>query len=1325
MRIYIFLFLVVLSVRLSSQQELMKAPYTVIGSEPEWVKEMYQEKPNVQLVDQLYKEYYKHESFRKSIHTQNYKHWRREVEQYLTSDGTVFIPDVKQINESQAKVLSKKETANRSESSWSLIGPNKTLSINDNQVAVSWQGNVYSIDQSVSDPNVLYVGAEAGGVFKSSDKGLNWTNASFNSTMRSMTTVKIHPQNPDIVYAGNGQNLYKTTNGGDDWSIMLAQNGLGANDILIKPTDPEVVFVASVNGLYRSEDGGENWSQLLSSRIWDIEYKPDNAETIYVLRSNDQQIRTELWKSTNGGDDFELKDNGWYSSDNPDRSNGGARMTVTPADPNRIYTILIGQSKPGDSGYIGVYRSDDAGESWVLTDPPIGGPYDNTHYNLATITNTNTYQQGYYNLGIAASHENADHFLVGCLNLWRSTDAGASFQPLGGYQGSVSWIHPDQQEIEINGGDYWLVNDGGINYSTDMFETHESRVNGMYSSDFWGFGSGWNEDLVVGGRYHNGNTAYRPSFEDGQFMRLGGAEAATGYVQPGGESIAFFSDIAAKKIPFALDAQVENRANPSMFPSESFYAAHYSELEFDANCYGHIYIGRANKLYKSEDNGGSFIEIGSFGQEDQPIMQFEVNRTDNQVIYAYQRTSFYGATLWFTDNGGETWTQRIFPQGVSSMRAGALANHATNPGTLWVAFAHQNNDGNKLFRTDDYGQSWTNVTDNILDGESISAIIHHIGTEDDLYIGTNFSVYRMSGGVTELCSNGLPARVSVNRFAPFYRDNKLRVATYGNGVWEMNFVEQGQTLLQATVDKLSSNCSRDTFYFDDYSVLNHDEMTTWEWRFSSEPEFVSDKNSRTPKVVFGAIGSYDVSMTVTTEDGPIEFTKSNMITIDQDLCRPDGLPGNAFSSNGSGVDYIQLGNIGKTLESFTITAWIKPNGSQPDYSGIVFNDDASTGINMIPGNKLGFHYQDQGSAAWAWDSGLAPNQNEWNFVAMVANDEGVRIYLNDDSSLRPLNLEPTTLGTMKIGSYKGWGSRNFNGEIDEVCIWGRALTEEEIRNQRHITKTEGQQGLLHYYQFNESDGLALDKISSIHGTFNGLSQRVPSDAPVGSGYAETRYVDDTNRIDISSWSEELNLKLEAAGPLGEAMTISQINLSPSNQSIDNLFPQTRYWIINGFNNTNINRIIIEGEGLEPYFEDRAEEILIYNRPSNSGLETEWVERGTASSANAATDIIDFSLGVLPGSQVVLSKALISSAGEVNELASQIFPNPVNDILNIEAKESNITFYLYDSKGQQILEKNLSTMSAQIKVSDDIQSGLYHYVIIGAKKMKTGKLIIQK
>jgi len=425
-----------------------------------------------------------------------------------------------------------------------------------------------TIDQSRSNPNVVYVGSEAGGVFKSVDKGMNWTMISGGTTMRTIRSIKVAPQNSELVYAGDGNAIYRTTDGGNSWTVVHVEDNLALNDLAISTVDENVVLAGGGRGLLRSTDGGETWNKILDRTVWDIEFKTDDPSVVFAIRSNDAEVRQEFWKSTDGGESFTIREAGWYASDDPDRINGGGRMTVTAADGNRLYVILVGASKPGDHGFIGVYTSYDAGETWVLNNPPVGGPYTDDHPNLATLSNTNTLQQGYYNLGIAASDEDPDVLLVGCLNLWRSTDGGTSFTVLGGYRGDVSWIHPDQQEIEINGNDMWVANDGGINYSNDYFATHSSRKKGLNASDFWGLGSAWNEDLIVGGRYHNGNTAHRPAFGKGNYLRLGGGEASTGYVQPGGKSVAYFSDISAKIIPQSMGEAVQDVAQLSLYPNE-------------------------------------------------------------------------------------------------------------------------------------------------------------------------------------------------------------------------------------------------------------------------------------------------------------------------------------------------------------------------------------------------------------------------------------------------------------------------------------------------------------------------------------------------------------------------------------------------------------------------------------------------------------------------------------------------------------------------------------------------------------------------------------
>lgn len=1300
-----------------SSHDYLKTPASPSADSPAWAQEMYKPAPNVLKVDALYKSYYEAQPFEKNIHTQNYKHWRPLVESYLQEDGSLLLPTLADRAKVFRQVTKNKATATRSGNGWKAMGPFDTYTTGTGQVEVSWQANSYTIDQSLSHPTIVYVGTEAGGIFKSEDKGMNWYMVSQSTLIRTVRTIKVHPTDPDIVYAGTGNAVYKTIDGGNSWTEVFSLGGLNANDLSIHPSTPDLIHLASNQGLYISTNGGVDWLEVLRDRVWDIERKPDDATVMYILKSNAQEVRSEVWKSTDSGFNFSERLEGWYAPTGSDRIDGGGRMTVTPADPDRIYVILVGQSKAGDNGYIGIYRSSDAGESWDLTDPPVGGPYTDDHPNLATLSNTNTLQQGYYNLGIASSHSNADELIIGCLNLWRSFDGGETYEVMGGYRGSLAWIHPDQQELEINGDDMWAVSDGGINYSTDLFETHESRKKGLNASDWWGFGSAWNEDLIVGGRYHNGNSAHRPAFGDGNFLRLGGGEAPTGYVQPGGQSVSYFSDISAKIIPQSLDGAVEDVASLSMFPLETYFASNYSELEFAPNCYSHMWLGRENRLYKSIDNGNTFEEVHAFGAADDPILHFEISRVDPQVMYLYQRTTFFGAVLWVTLDGGVSWTQKNFPS-AGSQRSGALMIHAQEPGTLWVSFAHQTNDGQKIFKTTDYGDSWENLSENILNGHQVTGLFHQAGTEN-LFLSTNFSIFMHDGTEWMACDQNLPNRFFANRMAPFYKDNKLRVASYGNGVWEMELPESGAPIAQPTVDKLSSDCSRDTFYFDDYSVVEHDSDIAWEWSFSPEPDYVSDSSARNPKVVFGEIGSYAVSLTVTNSKGTDTYIEDDMIAVQASSCNPDIYPGEAIFVRQSGDDFVQLPDMQLATTEFTLMAWVRPLSTQQEYAGIIFNDNGSYGLNFSTGNQLGFHHESAGSDAWAWNSGLVVEQNVWSHVAMVANAEGVTLYLNGVPAERPLDLGPAEFGTMKIGSYKGWNGRNMNAMIDEVSIWDRALTVEEVRSHRHITKSvDNAEGLHAYYQFNGGTSRILDRVGLNHGSMRGLSILIRSTAPVGGGTAAT-VAGTTGDLVAYSFNEQDALVM-AEIENGSMLTMTQINIPAQDNEVAYAFPEDSYWIANSYGAVAGSVMSFFDQEIGTSFETNPDGISLYERSANDS-ESPFEEKAVASFVMGTPSSISFDRAGSVDGQFVLSRNDVTTYVEPQSEALTVFPNPTSGALTIAGLDVAGELSVFDAKGNRVLFRTIK-LADKIQLVETLPAGAYSYLIDAGKKLYTGRIV---
>ena len=826
------------------------------GSEsgPSWIAMLQEEDPNVFLIDKAITSWYTEHPFEKTTYTQFYKKWRRVVDPFVNRDGKIRYPNEETMRHIQKSFSDKLDKASknqgRSKASWSSIGPFETINdaIDGDQVPVSWQTNIYSFDQSKSNPDVLFCGTEGSEIYKSIDRGLNWQPASRNLSMRAVLSVEIDPVNPLIVYAGDNNGLFKTLDGGENWVQVLTVSQMGVNDIAVHPTNPAIVLVAAGKGLWRSENGGSTWTKIYAEKCHDLELKPDNPDIAYLLMDDPTDQRCTFWRSADAGATFtHLGGNGWFDGADPDRTNAGARMAVTPADPDRIYAVLIGQAKAGDNGFIGVYQSQDGGDSWSLPNPPAGGPYSETHPNLAVISpfDGTGFHQGYYNLSIAASHTDADELLIGHLSLWRSINGGASYSRIGGYGGSLPWVHPDVQEIRCLNGDSWVCTDGGINFSDNFFSTHESRKNGITGSDYWGFGQGWNEDIVVGGRYHNGNSGWYETYPYGVHLRLGGAESPTGYVSPGGGRRAYFSDIGGKVLPEFIDKPSVSFP-VSKSPNELYFAAESSEQVWAPDCFNHYYLGQSNQLWKTEDGGSYFESIHTFDQIDGGnITQIVLSRSNPLIMFVAQRNvnTWSEGWVWRTIDGGANWTNLSLPTGYK--RRFLLTISGTDPDHVWLGYT-DGADGEKVFESTDGGNSWSNITSPLFDGEAPATLVHFIGSQGGLFLGTNKTVYYRKDFSSDwtLFHDGLPNQISCNILRLFYRDKKIRLGAYGKGMWETPLPDNFQTICQPTVDKLVAFCERDTFQFDDYSVLAH-ENASWVWSFPDgfPPKFFREEST--------------------------------------------------------------------------------------------------------------------------------------------------------------------------------------------------------------------------------------------------------------------------------------------------------------------------------------------------------------------------------------------------------------------------------------------------------------------------------------------------
>jgi photosystem II stability/assembly factor-like uncharacterized protein len=882
-----FLLLFLIATAVYSQSTKSNDSSQLYKDAPTWAKLMYSENPNVNTIDDLYITYFKTFSYEKSYHTQYYKRWRRAINPFLNGEG--YYDHAKKLELRSA--ISRLQTAQNNHQemgNWSSIGPFESYR-EGGTVLSGAQTNVYSISKCLAAPNVLYCGTESGEVYKTSNGGDTWTNASKTlvTTLApqavianaGISAIAVHPVNPDIVYAGSGSEVFKTTDGGISWTTVFDSNialfGYIENpaEININLNNPEIVVLAGKAGIHRTTNGGTSWTQVLANECFDIKAQPENPDTLYTVRRNTATNTHQFLKSTNGGITWIVQTIGWYNSTDANRSVVGARIAVSDADPLKVYAFLIGDSKTGDNGFIGVYRSDNAGVSWTNPMGYDGAPYTATHPNLLNSdTSATGFNQGFYNCAIMGSNSNADEILVGGIGMWKSTDGGQTFTCVYNYGcGSYEPMHVDMQDFRAYGNEYWATTDGGIFKSNDLFSSQpEFKMNGVHGTDFWGFGSGWNRDLLVGGTFHNGVDVYAEGFPVGVFLDLGGGEPASGYVNPGSSRI-YSTNIGSKIIPNTLSGAVLN-ASMGLAPTEEPWFAQSSEMEFHPSCYNHVYLGNSNQLFKSVDGGANYEAIYT-AAANSTVLGIEISRRNTDTMFIVVRPNSGNAFLVKTTDDWTTNTTITLPNVNTTLALISL--DPENDQTIWLAFPRGNN-GNKIFKSINGGVSWTNETSSELDGQNIQVMTTIGGTNGGVYLGTSMTVYYKNNTMSAwaIDNSNLPLTVGANDLRPFYRDGKIRLASYGKGIWESNLYETPtRPVANIMVDKLTATCAGDIFFFDDYSMLNHT-SATWAWTF--ENANIATSSMRNPQVSFNAAGTHLVTLTVTNAAG---VSDSDSITI--------------------------------------------------------------------------------------------------------------------------------------------------------------------------------------------------------------------------------------------------------------------------------------------------------------------------------------------------------------------------------------------------------------------------------------------------------------
>jgi hypothetical protein len=920
--------------------------------------------------------------------------------------------------------------------------------------------------------------------------------------------------------------------------------------------------------------------------------------------------------------------------------------------------------------------------------------------------------QGYYDWDIEVSDNNPNIVILGTQGRWLTTDgfATTNWAKSGGELG-----HADLQEALFNGGDLWVANDGGIiKFDDETFENYEVKIKGINATSFWSFDQGWNRDAQVGSHYHNGTSARTDTYNDGQFLSYGGAEpqfSALKHPNPDKAWSKGYGAINGKTLPDDINDPIIS-FNYNITPNAEYGSSTWSESEIEVLPYAYNthFTGSENVLYRSDDFGLSWDTVAVLGITGSKVTKIEIPRSNPDIMYVAVYNSS-GYSMFKSADLGKTFTEFFGPNGVPDDGV-YISVDQNNEDIIYFATSNGGTSNNKVYKSIDGGNTWTNLSTDALDDHAMKAIMSVAGTDGGVYCIASNGVFYINNTLPdwETLITNLPVSAALRDIKPYYKEGKLRVAGDARGVWGADLYDSPTIVIpQPTVNLVNQPCSRDTLYFDDFSIVNHNNAT-WNWEFSPTPAYVDNLNIRNPKVVFGGSGIYTATMHLTVDGNTYSKALQKDITI-YDGCEPDKIAGNSYNISAYG-NHSTITGINKTLEAFTYSMWVRPQETQVATAFMVSKSGDNAGINYYGDTKgVTIHYP--GYSTWAYQTGMEAPANRWTHLALTSdyNTGDIILYVNGESyNYTDANGNYTAkiidFDIVKLGwQHNWWGARWFNGEIDEFCLYQKALTQEEIRLQMHHTKSPlSDPDLLHYYQFNEStSGLSYDKVGIIHAETP--SVRVSSRGPIGDGSTEILDVSSAGVYNYNNEGVILDF-MSGIYPDGE-VSVSKIIGQPDENPND--WPVSdAYWVIHNYGDnttfTGLNSIEFKniGTATSPY---SAGNLNLYKRQSDEDGNV-WIFQDTGDVIDNNTQSVTFSTNnnITQFSQFVVSnKAAIGWIGVV----STEWNNPLNWGGGIIPDASTDVIIPPDTPFQPIVNVNASIKSltllknAQIGVNNGI------------------------
>ncbi len=718
------------------------------------------ENTTLQEIQELAETYFTNRDKGRGSGYKQYKRWEYKMERYVNADGK--IQNFSRLNwDVSTKLNSENPPVRIAAGDWTNLGPSSYT--NGSSGYNGGLGRVNVIAFHPTDSDIIYVGVPAGGLWKTTDGGTSWSPMSDVLASLGVSGIAVDHTTPSTVYilTGDGDGgqtksigVMKSTDGGGtwtstglSWSVTSFHKGY---KLLMHPTTSSTMFAATTIGLLKTTDSWATWTTEISGSFRDIEFKPGDPTTVYACKKD------TFYRSTDTGATWTLISSGLPTGESR------AALAVSPADSGYVYYLAGPGGASGASTYKGMYLSTDSGLTFSTksTTPNILG-YDSA--------GGGTSDQSWYDLAIAVNPLDKDNTITGGINIWRSTDGGASNTMIAHWYSptATQYVHADIHELVYNPLDDILYSgsDGGISKSTDNGVTWTNIWDGLEIMQFYRIvGVEDDQDLLIGGTQDNGSNKYTGSTTIEHILGGDGMDCMINYLDH--DNIYYSFQLGG------LQRSTDGGVSSTGIQPSGSTGAWVTPYAMDASDPTIIY-GGYDDVYRSTNMGTSWSNLGSDGSG-----ALAVGIDDPARIYAAT-----GSTIATSADTGGSWSTitGTWP----ALTITFIALDPADAKRIWITLGGYTS-GHKVYESTDAGVSWTNVTGSLPNSPALSIAYQDTGGTpmDAMYVGMGVGIYYKSDSTAwTLYNTGLP-NVPIYDLQINYDNCKIRAGTFGRGLWE-------------------------------------------------------------------------------------------------------------------------------------------------------------------------------------------------------------------------------------------------------------------------------------------------------------------------------------------------------------------------------------------------------------------------------------------------------------------------------------------------------------------------------------------------------------